>query len=328
VSLPVLLPYQAVPGERFGNTLQQSHEKDTLLSRPLVALDGEGKNDESGKHHYTHLQARWPKGKKALVKEHISTAESLQFLMSLPPKHTYVIFAGNYDANMWLQDLLYTPSYKELYDTGECDWHNYHLTWVENKYIRIRRGNYTRTIYDVFSWYQKSFVKACKEWSAGTSEQLEQIAAMKDRRGDFAHVDDAKIKEYCFEELDLLDDLTNKLRSAILRTDYRPRGLYGPGALAAAILEKERIKDYYGPYNADTALAAYYGGRFDSALFGWFEVVYQHDIRSAYPDQIRYLPCLRHANWQRSDNPATSRYGFYHVKWKVNPDTPYPPFPW
>jgi hypothetical protein len=324
-----LEPYIALPGERFYSDKRKLHnDKSTLLSQPLVALDGEGKNDEENIHHYTHFQALWPTDRRKLVRKHISSRQSLQFLMRLPPKHTYVIFAGNYDANMWLKELLATPSYKVLHDTGECDWQDFHISWVENKYITIKQGKYSRTVYDVFSWYQKSFVKACKDWNVGTPEQLERITAMKERRGDFANVDPIKVEEYCWEELYLLGQLVNKLRESILRTDYRPKGLYGPGALAAAILEKERIKDYYGPYNFDTALSAYYGGRFDSALFGWFENIYQHDIRSAYPDQIRYLPCLRHANWERSNNPATSRYGFYHVKWKVNPDTPYPPFPW
>lgn len=320
---------ELLPGERFFEDRRKLHnDKHTILSQPLVALDGEGKNDETNIHHYTHFQALWPTGRRKIVREHISSNLSLQFLISLPPKHTYVIFAGNYDANMWLKDLLQTPSYKDLYETGECDWRGYHISWVENKYLTVRRGNYSRTIYDVFSWYQCSFVKACERWQVGTTEQRERITAMKERRGDFANVDPAKVEEYCWEELVMLEQLVNKLRQAILRTDYRPKALYGPGALAGAILEHERVKDYYGAYDYELALRAYYGGRFDSALFGWFERVYQHDIRSAYPDQIRYLPCLCHANWQRSNRPTTSRYGFYHVKWRLAEDTPYPPFPW
>jgi hypothetical protein len=321
--------YEPLPGERFYDDRFKLHnDKGTILSRPLVALDGEGKNDPQGIHHYTHFQALWPKGRRKLVKEHISTREMLHFIINLPPFHTYVIFAGNYDANMWLKDLLGSPSYVNLYTTGECDWQGYSIQWVENKYITIRKGKISRTIYDVFSWYQCSFVKACKSWEVGTEEQLERIIAMKERRGEFANVDPAIVEAYCWDELVLLSELVNKLREKILQTEYRLKGLYGPGALAAAILEREKVKDYYGDFDRQLALHAYYGGRFDTAFIGWFNSVFQHDIRSAYPDQIRYLPCLRHAHWERSNNPDISRYGFYHVRWSLHEDTPYPPFPW
>lgn len=328
----VIEKYQALPNERFYSDKRKLHnDKHTVLSQPLTTLDGEGKDDEHSIHHYTHFQGFSEAGKpkrRQLIREHISTAEALSYILQLPPKHTNVIFYGNYDTNMWLQDLLPTPSYKCLYETGECDWRDYHLKWIEHKIFTVKRGHRWQTIYDVASWYQCSFVKACERWQVGTKEQLERITAMKERRGDFANVDPAKVSEYCWEELYLLNQLVNKLRTAINRTAYRPTALYGPGALAEAILKHEKIRDFYGPYDESTALLAYYGGRFDAALFGWFERVYQHDIRSAYPDQIRYLPCLRHANWERSNNPALTRYGFYHVKWRISENDLYPPFPW
>lgn len=322
-----LIEYESLSGERFGDKKQVYEEKRSILGQPLVALDSEGADGPNNYHYLTNVQAMWGSTRALIEKSNIRTHEVLSFLLRLPANHVYVIFAGNYDFNMWLRDIPETEML-ELLREGQCKWHDFTIKWIPNKILTVRRGNYSRTIYDVFAWYQKSFVKACADWGIGTAEQLELVTFMKEKRGNFSEVDPKLIKAYCWLELELLLLLVEKLREKILQTEYRPKGLYGPGALAASILERHKIKDHYGPYDKELALRGYYGGRFDSALFGWFTNVFEHDIRSAYPDQIRYLPCSRNAKWEVSRNPANSRYGLYHVKWNVADDSPYPPFPW
>jgi len=319
--------YIPLSGERFGDRKEVYEEKRSILGLPLVALDSEGQTRENNYHYLTNVQAMWKKGKALIEKPDIHTWEVLNFLLRLPQKHVYVIFAGNYDFNMWLRDI-HGEEMIQLLSEGECRWHDFFIKWIPNKILIIKKGHYSITIYDVFSWYQKSFVKACKDWDIGTAEQLDFIESMKIKRGNFADVSPELIKIYCWLEVELLVLLVQKLRDKILQTDYRPNSLHGPGALATAILKRHQVKLHYGSYNRDLSLRAYYGGRFDSALFGWFTNVYEHDIHSAYPDQIRYLPCCRNAIWTATRNPDYSRYGLYHVKWSVKDDTPYPPFPW
>ncbi|HEY1249274.1 MAG TPA: DNA polymerase [Nitrososphaera sp.] len=322
-----VVPYVPLAGERFGDRKQNYEEKRSVLGLPLVALDSEGQDGANNYHFLTNVQALWAKGKAIIEAANIRTDQVLNFLVRLPPKHVYVIFAGNYDFNMWLRDIRGNEMV-ELLANGETTWRGYFIKWIPNKILTIKRGQYLRVIYDVFAWYQQSFVKACANWHVGTPEQLELITTMKELRGNFSEVSPERIKAYCWLELELLLSLVEKLRQKILQTEYRPNGLYGPGAFAAAILKHHKVKEHYGDYPTDQSLHAYYGGRFDSALFGWFTDVYEHDIHSAYPDQIRYLPCTRRAEWQASTDPAYSRYGLYHIKWKVNDDTAYPPFPW
>jgi|SRR5215469_1809791 len=325
---PIPKLYQPLQGERFfANHQEKKDEERSIMYLPLVALDSEGQDGPDNYHYLTNLQALWEDGQAILEAPNIRTYQVLNYLLRLPPKHVYVIFAGNYDWNMWLRDIE-PETMTKLLKEGECQWRDYFIKWIPNKILTIKRGKYLRIIYDVFAWYQQSFVKACANWHVGTPEQLDLITAMKELRGNFSEVDPERIKTYCWLELELLLDLVNKLREKILQTDYRPKGLYGPGAFATAILSRHKVKEHYGQYPEDLSLRAYYGGRFDSALFGWFERVYEHDIHSAYPDQIRYLPCTRRATWEPSRDPALSRYGLYHVKWSVNDDTAYPPFPW
>jgi hypothetical protein len=328
LSLEVFTPE---PDERFysGHDSQRQEKRYELsiLYRPLTALDSEGADGADNYHYLTNVQALWGNHQAILEQPDIRTHQVLNYLMHLPSNHTNVIYAGNYDFNMWLRDID-PESMRQLLKEGQCTWRDYFLMWIPNKKLVVKRGGVSQTIYDVFSFYQKSFVKACADSNIGTPEELELIVYMKELRGNFANVDPDKIRAYCWLELELLQKLVQQLRSAILQTKYRPTALYGPGALANAILRKEKVKDHYGAFDKDLALRAYYGGRFDSAELGWYERVYQHDIRSAYPHQIRYLPCTRNAYWERTRDPSTSRYGMYHVKWKLPEDTIYPPFPW
>ena len=321
-----LVPYEPLVDEKFFDSRGHENEKRNLMNLPICAIDGEGNTIDSH-HRYTLLQAKWPTGRLKIEGENVSSRECLAFLFRLPRRHVYVVYGASYDFNMWLRDLP-TDKKIELLTTDATTWGPYHIKWIDRKFLTIRRGRYSITVYDVLAWWQTTFVKACKAWDVGTASNLELITYMKDQRGNFANVDPQQIETYCWKELDMLSDLVNKLRYAILQTPYRPKGLYGPGALASAVLEYQGVKDHFGEVPQELALLSYYGGRFDTALLGWYSNVFQHDIRSAYPDQIRNLPCLLHGNWEQTNNPTRSRYGIFHIRWNVGPDCPYPPFPW
>ena len=311
--------------ETFKSARDEAFDRRCLIFKPNCAIDGEGIS-LGPKHYYTQLQAVWPGGRKILKGEDLAADQIFQFLLHLPYKHNYVVYGATYDFNMWLR-YLPTEAKEELCHTNKVLWQGYEIKWIDRKFLSLKRGKYSRTIYDVVAWYQQTFVKTLEAWNVGTPEERELIARMKNQRGNFASVSPEEIEAYCWLECERLVELTDKLCQAIQETPYRPRALYGPGALAEAIFRHHKIKDYLGDYDEGLSLYAYYGGRFDTALFGWFTKVHEHDIRSAYPDQIRYLPCLRHAKWQASRDPAISRFGLYRVKWDVGIDCPFPPFP-
>lgn len=311
----------------------RSGVKATLLDQPLCAIDGEGKSRDDGSHHYTQFCASWPSGRAMIESESLGATECLEFLLNLPEHHTYVGFGLSYDTNMWIRKLP-RKVIDRLLDTGQAYWGNYRIRWIERKFFSVKRGKRAVTVYDVWANFQASFVAACKAWSVGTDAELDLVQRMKEQRGNFNDVDDRAISEYCYLECDLLRALCRKLFDAILQTPYRPNAVYGPGALASAAMRKHGVhKSMAELPDAIQQLThyAYFGGRFDCAAFGWFSDVWQYDIKSAYPDQIRYLPCLAHAEWKhvtRGVDPIQpARYGMYQVEWELPEDTVWPPFP-
>lgn len=314
-------------------------EHESLLTLPICAVDGEGVTADDGMHHYINLNASWlplhaaDLGRASVRAPSLTTEQCFDFLLSLPEHHTYVGYGLSYDTNMWCR-MLPHKVINLLLDKGKAMYKHYRLQWVERKFFRISRAGRSFTVYDVLPNWQVSFVKALEAWNVGTPEERELVAQMKEQRGNFNAVDQSLIDEYCYLECDLLRVLCRKLFDAILETPYRPRAVYGPGALAAAALEKHRIKTYNAnlpePVNTLTR-HAYFGGRFDCSMFGWFSDIYQYDIKSAYPHHIRYLPCLAHAQWTHEDigfeRIIPHKWGMYHVEWQVPDESPWPPFP-
>src|SRR5215831_1605398 len=311
---------------RSGHHENGRHKR--LLELPICGIDGEGVTHPNGTHHYIEFNAWWPTGHHHIESESLSTAQCFEFLLSLPPGHVYVGYGLSYDTNMWVRMLPYVVI-DELLDKGKAKYKpqggvTYNLQWIERKFFRISAGGKSFTVYDVLANWQVTFVKALEAWDIGTPEQRAFIAWMKEHRKELDTLPKEKVREYCYLECELLVALCRKLFDAILETPYRPRAVYGPGALAAAALEKHGIKKYMQtppePVNTLTR-HAYFGGRFDCAMFGWFSDIWQYDIKSAYPDQIRYLPCLTHAEWEHEsagyERIRPRKYGLYHVEWCV-----------
>jgi hypothetical protein len=261
--------------------------------------------------------------------------------MNLPDDHVYLGYGLSYDTNMWLRDVP-TDVIDKLLDRGRWRYKQFDIEWVERKYMTIRAYGKTRTVYDVLAFFQVPFVSpdpaivkgACDAWLPEFAEEIAFVRVMKNLRGNFQNVPDEDIERYTYIECEMLERLMRKFIDALKAAEVRPRALYGPGAVAAAYLEKMRVKKCMALLPSpldDYARRAYFGGRFDAAVFGWLEDVYQNDIKSAYPSVARYLPCLKCGEWTYHErgfdtlNPA--QHGLYHVRWQIDPEARWGPFP-
>jgi hypothetical protein len=145
---------------------------------------------------------------------------------------------------------------------------------------------------------------------------------MKGKRSEFEEGSLDRIREYCFEECCYLAQLVRKLVDAHVQAGLHLKNFYGAGSTASAILDllgiKKQIRE--GPPRMQRAITrAFFGGRFEHAVIGrirgervWpvqhgtgkYRPVYGRDISSAYPYQLRFLPCLLHGTWHLTKSVA------------------------
>jgi hypothetical protein len=277
--------------------------------------------------------------------KHLTTGDCLEFLLSLPaePIHVGYYFMG-YDANQILRGLIganhgstirrILNPHQGNYGPLSTYWGDYAITYQPGKHFRVSRVDpdtrklikgSTRTVYEAFGFFQCSFVEAITKWKIGSEEERGLIVENKNRRAEFSGLTD-EIRDYCTLECRLLAMLMEKFRETCIEVGIRPREWSGAGELAAALLKKHGIPKR-PPTPIETAanqtstsrrrperdlqfeLAAnnaYYGGRFEVSRIGFLKgPIYEYDINSAYPTEMRNLPCPLHTQWKHK--PRASR---------------------
>lgn len=300
----------------------------------FIGWDGEGVTLD-GRHSYVlladstghqTLSASWH-DQDSTTSRTLSTERCLEHMLltaSVHPMAIHVIFAGGYDINMMLQDVPLSGLYR-LRDTGRCFYRDYNLRWRPGKCFSVHDRNTDRRImlWDVFAFFQTSFVRTLRSWNLDDHPKFETIVSEKLRRSVFQWHEREAIREYCGYELELLVTLMGRFHEALKVADLPLTRWDGPGAVAATLFKRHKTHDHQQntletvPALNRLAQHAYAGGRIEALRFGNHDgPIYVYDINSAYPAAIAELPSLRHAQWtHRKGQPKKFRpLSLYHVE--------------
>lgn len=292
-----------------------------MRERRFIAIDGESFTTENG-HDYVLLASSL--GEYVFDEAGLSTRECFKFLFKLrmrAKRYIFVAFGLNYDVNMMLKDLSKTKLEK-LWKEKAIDWYHYRIEWIPGKWFSVSCNGVTFRIYDVFGFFQSSFVNALKKW--GIEPQAE-IESMKQARSNF----DEKMKEqvisYCISECEQLVELMDKMKGALTDVELMPRSWMGAGSLAATLLQKYKISDSHvydsdwGPEVTKAIYHAYFGGRVELFKQGQFERLIDYDVVSAYPSQALNLPNLRGGTWhyERTYRPE-KRFALWYCRYEIH----------
>lgn len=274
--------------------------------------------------------------------ERLQTEEILDFICDHPGNEILVGFAFGYDVTMIMRDLSENRQRKlfQAREFGEghspYTWYKeFDIDYLPKNYLRVRRvrivrnvdGSETRivikgssrTIYETFGFFQKSFLKVLKEFKVATEVDLIEISENKDARAGFETITQ-KIRDYCALECVYLAKLMETFRGYCIDADIVPRSWSGAGKLAGAMHRKystptaKQVNECIPPDVQAMANMAYYGGRFEITRVGSIEgEVYEYDIRSAYPAAMPNLPCVVHGKWFHCDNDQMYGAGKVYV---------------
>lgn len=329
----------------------------------FIAIDGEGENTgvtekyeiegrhyEAKEHIYTLLAAST--GESLFNNgQRLPASECIDFLCELSceyPKAIFVIFAGGYDINhmlMWgferveLQRISRGENFE--YQRGET---HYSIEYRARKSLTIRRGlkfyqdkhgkwqkkwQDKIILWDVFGYFQESFVKVMGKWLGEDYKHYDLIKRMKEKRGDFANVAQSDINNYNAAELESLVAIMDKLRDAVRGLDLVCRRWDGAGSVAAALMQKHHIKESKQDTPKeiiDAVRTAYAGGRIEVCKIGSHsEKVYDYDINSAYPTVMAGLPSMCAGTWQHGEGLPPPGLTLCHVSFRFHDDMPFYP---
>lgn len=254
----------------------------------------------------------------------LRTEALLDFITALHRKHPhaiYVSFAFTYDVNMIVSDIPVDKLTQLQHGETVC-WSRYKLTWLVNKWLEVtdRRHGNTIRIYDTFTFFACSFIKACQQYLPNDPD-VAIVAKGKALRNVFEYSElDTVIYPYWKLEGELGVKLVNALRRSLATAGIIPKSWHGPGAVATALLVTNKIKQHKSVNDDPEVIAAsqyaYYGGRFEQFHTGYYNGdIYGYDIRSAYPYALTHVPSLC-GEWSKRRHPTgNTHYVLYHIRY-------------
>lgn len=278
-------------------------------NRRFISLDGESVNHGLDHHAYVLLAASTG---DFTTGYDMGTKQCFDFLLNVSTKNVgaiFVAYAFNYDVNMMLKDVP-LRTLERLKSGKWVQWSRYKFRFIPNKQFFLSRidTGVSILVNDSFTFFACSFVDACTQY-LGEHPALVKVREGKQARNVFEYSElETFIYPYCKLELELMVLLMEALRDALAFADIHPKGWHGPGAVASALMMREKIKNYKQVSSSRVqklAAMAYFGGRFEQFKTGiYLKPVYQYDIRSAYPYALTMLPSLKDVVWHASKTPT------------------------
>lgn len=237
--------------------------------------------------------------------------ECLSFIVDRPRIEgaVYVGYYFDYDCTMILRDL--PPFIVERVLSGRyATWRGLVFEYKPRQYIRVGKAGLGGrvppkswvTINECGAFFQTKFVAALELWGIGSATERAAIASGKALRGSETEITPQTIR-YNALECELLERLMRAFGESVGELDARPQQWRGPGWVAARVLrQKGVIRRQNAEKLIPSALAAiapfaFYGGRFEVPQIGHVGRSWGHDLNSAYPAAMQFLPCLEHAGF-------------------------------
>jgi hypothetical protein len=316
---------------------------------PFVAIDSEGRNfgaafKRDGTLWIEHHTILWMAGDETgetreLVplagKAYCEGLHIIEWLLSLRetwPEAIFVSYAFNYDATQIFSSLplevardihrAYPSRFTE--PPGRrvpIFWRGYHIDYMAGKWLELARLddeghviNGTRIkIFDVFSFFQSSFLKAAENVAGAITDRERAIIEKgKAARGEFEKWTLDELREYTGAELRVLSRMMGIVREALAELGIKLKSWHGPGAVAKEVLKKHEIprwlKSSKSPLSADPAKMseqqkaahiAFFGGHIELYRQGVIaSEFFDYDLASAYPAEMVDLPPMHGGEWR------------------------------
>jgi len=282
----------------------------------IIGIDGEGQG--RAPHVYNCLAASDENGETWEVsQDKLSTVDCLDLILSLP-RATIVAYSFQYDLTKILEELssrklhrLFHPEKRRRIKDGNVlyrrvKWGDYWLNWMNGRFTvgRLKDGRSTgesRTIWDIWRFFQSKFTKALIDWHIADEQKLERMIEMKGKREAFEKENFNDVKAYCREECLYLARLFRALLVSHDDAGLTLKSYYGAGSTSTALLKRMGIREVIPPIKEEMKHAvacAFVGGRFENSHIGPIDgPLCDSDISSAYPYHASLLPCLIHGHW-------------------------------
>lgn len=207
---------------------------------------------------------------------------------------------------------------RELYRLNSIEYEGYKIRYIPKKYFSVRKDKHTTAFYDLWQFFHMPLDKAAQRY---LNKSKIEIDVSKFNDPEWLKNNYDSVIGYCVNDAVLVKELGEYFQRLCLEGGIDFNKPISP----AFVSERYFRQNCWIPKAVPTeyqkiAYENYFGGRFEVFKRGYFDQVYEYDIKSAYPSVIKRLPDFTKGQWYRdmklTDNPD---FGFLKVKVTTNP---------
>ena len=230
----------------------------------------------------------------------------------------FVAYNLKYDEGALIQHLPRGPL-EQLRSVGKCTWENIHYHLIPGKCLTIRHNKHSVMVYDMYNFYRGSLEYNAEKYLGEHKEDIETKTFSRE----YVEKEWDRIASYCAKDADLVQRLAKLLIERFERFGVNPRKLYSTAYVSYQYFSRHTnyvtVKRYWekSRYVLDYAMRSYNGGKFEvtEKKKGY---LYEYDIVSAYPNEIKNLVDITKARVTRSKKySASAVYAFIDVVMKL-----------
>jgi hypothetical protein len=336
--------FVAIDGEGFSD------------GKPFELSVGANKTRYTGREHFYAYLAASDGSERYNPNGRIGMLDCLAFLCAIVERNPFAVlvaFGGSYDVtHMVAHDLdrneitrllgkagksklviegggfVYVLEYRPRKCFTIQRWLEGERRWTEKNGKRVSTPHLTVRLWDVWGFFQDSFTGVLDKWLPADPDR-QFITRMKGERSVFERSEIAEIKRYNAAELRCLVKVMNRVRDAINDLGLKITRWDGAGAVAAAMMQKHKVKAHkrdLPPHIFEAARRAYSGGHIEACKIGYhWGDIHHYDVNSAYPDQFRHLPSLQNGEWISGDGEPPPGYTLVQIEWQFPEGLPFYP---
>jgi len=205
----------------------------------------------------------------------------------------------------------------KLYEDKKIIYNNRIISYIPKKYFSIKSSTNYYHFYDLFNFLEISLNKASKKYLRDEKLDIVDVERLNYDLN-YWKENEELIIHYCLKDAKLTSELAVYFWDLVYNTiKFNPKRPFSKGKLAEEyFIYTCNIPTIEGmPREVlEIAYNHYRGGRFELLQRGFFENVYEYDIKSAYPCEVANLIDFTKGKWKKVKGYTDSYYGFYNCE--------------
>lgn len=263
----------------------------------------------------------------------------LKFLTNSSYRNKFCWFYNlRFDIDAIMKHFIDKEALNELYSGNQIEYKDFIFELIPKKYFGISKDHNYYDFFDIAQYYKMSLDSAAKKYLNKQKDGVDSSKLNTDL--DYWSKNRIEIIEYCKQDARLTKALADHFitimkdnlkmnfkcpfSTASLSEQYFKEQCYIP--TINPFIDERLPKDKRNLFLniLQYAHSCYYGGRFELLKKGYFDKVYEYDIKSAYPSQMKDLIDFSpsHGKWIHTNVINEESYeGFYYCN--VSNSTPF-----